>query len=143
VIANAGHIAPVLVHPDGQAELLAHLPTGVGGVAFEPVEVKAADRDLLVLCTDVAQWLLNPGLTALCLARRLVRCTLADWSLSECGDVTELLVSELTTNAIRHASRPIGLRLMRTDSLLCEVSDDYHHLPTLRPATEPTRPAAG
>jgi anti-sigma regulatory factor (Ser/Thr protein kinase) len=47
-----------------------------------------------------------------------------------------LLASELATNAIRHASRPIGLRLMRTGSLLCEVSDDDHHLPTLRPATE-------
>jgi anti-sigma regulatory factor (Ser/Thr protein kinase) len=49
--------------------------------------------------------------------------------------VTELLASELATNAVRYASRPIELRLMRTDVLLCEVKDDDHHLPVLRSAT--------
>jgi anti-sigma regulatory factor (Ser/Thr protein kinase) len=202
VIANAGHIPPVLVHADGQAELLSYLPTGapigVGGVAFEPVEVKAADGDLLVLCTDglvemrgsdigsglaalcenvatpgltpdsmcdillhalrardreddvalliarlrgipsadVAEWLLHPSAATARTARRLVRRTLVGWGLCACADVAELLASELVTNAVRYASRPIGLRLMRTDALLCEVSDDDHHLPTLRHATE-------
>jgi len=47
-----------------------------------------------------------------------------------------LLASELVTNAMRYASRPIGLRLMRTDVLMCEVSDDDHHLPVLRHVTD-------
>ncbi len=44
----------------------------------------------------------------------------------------ELLVSELVTNAVRATARPITVRLLRTDSLLCEVSDDDHRLPRLR-----------
>lgn len=198
-IANAGHIPPVLVHQGGQAELLTRLPAGapigVGGVPFEPMEVKTADGDLLVMCTDglvemrgqdigsglaalcdlaapdatpdelceilmrtlnaqdreddvalliarlhgipssdIGQWLLQPQPSTPRLVRRLVRRTLADWDLSACADVTELLASELATNAVRYASRPIELRLMRTDVLLCEVKDDDHHLPVLRSA---------
>ncbi|HET9899284.1 MAG TPA: SpoIIE family protein phosphatase [Streptosporangiaceae bacterium] len=197
MIANAGHIPPVLVHQRGQAELLTRLPAGapigVGGVPFEPMEVKIADGDMLVMCTDglvemrgqdigsglaalcdlaapdatpdelcetlmqalhvrdreddvalliarlrgipssdIAQWLLQPQPTTPGQVRRLVRRTLADWGLSVCTDVTELLASELVTNAVRHATRPIELRLMRTDVLLCEVKDDDHHLPVLR-----------
>jgi Stage II sporulation protein E (SpoIIE) len=200
MIANAGHIPPVLVHHAGQAELLTRLPAGapigVGGVPFEPMEVKTADGDLLVMCTDglvevrgrdigtglaalcdlaepdatpdelceilmrtlhsrdsgddvallvarlhgipssdIAQWLLQPQPSTPRLVRRLVRRTLADWDLAACADVTELLASELVTNAVRYASRPIELRLMRTDVLLCEVRDDDHHLPVLRSAT--------
>src|SRR5260370_26225910 len=48
VIANAGHIPPVLRHADGPAELLPFLPTGaaiaVGGVALEPVGGQVRDR---------------------------------------------------------------------------------------------------
>jgi anti-sigma regulatory factor (Ser/Thr protein kinase) len=68
--------------------------------------------------------------------RQLKTGSLADWGLSACGEITELLASELATNAIRYASRPIGLRMMRTDVLMCEVSDDDHHLPALRPVTD-------
>ncbi len=200
MIANAGHIPPVLVHHGGQAELLTRLPAGapigVGGVPFEPMEVQIADGDLLVMCTDglvevrgqdigsglaalcdlaapdatpdelcdtlmqalhardreddvalliarlrgipsndIAQWLLQPQPTTPRQVRRLVRRTLADWGLSACADVAELLASELVTNAVRHASKPIELRLMRTDVILCEVKDDDHHLPVLRTAT--------
>jgi anti-sigma regulatory factor (Ser/Thr protein kinase) len=84
----------------------------------------------------VAQWLLDPRPTVPGQVRRLVRRALADWGLSACAEVAELLASELATNAIRYASRPIGLRLMRTDVLMCEVTDDDHHLPTLRPVTD-------
>jgi len=49
---------------------LAGAPIGVGGVAFEPVEVKAADHDLLVLCTDGLVEMrgqdIGSGLAALC-----------------------------------------------------------------------------
>jgi anti-sigma regulatory factor (Ser/Thr protein kinase) len=85
--------------------------------------------------TDIAQWLLRPQSSTPGLVRRLVRRTLAGWGLSAYSDVTELLASELATNAVRYASRPIGLRLMRTEVLLCEVNDDDHHLPVLRSVT--------
>lgn len=46
------------------------------------------------------------------------------------------MVSELVTNAVRHAhSRRIDLRLVRGDTLLCEVADDDHTLPTLLSAS--------
>jgi hypothetical protein len=54
-VANAGHIPPVLIHPDGHSELLdlpPGAPIGVGGVAFETVELPMPDRSQLLLCTD-------------------------------------------------------------------------------------------
>jgi serine phosphatase RsbU (regulator of sigma subunit)/anti-sigma regulatory factor (Ser/Thr protein kinase) len=55
VIANAGHIPPVMVRAAGYAELLrlpTGVPIGVGGVPFESVDIAANDGDLIVLCTD-------------------------------------------------------------------------------------------
>lgn len=197
--ANAGHIPPGIMHRDGKAELLdlpAGAPIGLGGVAFEPVEVPVTDGDVLVLCTDgvveerghdlgdqlerlcaslgdpgqrldtlcegvlealrpadreddaallmarlhgicqgnVAHWYLQPRDSTPARVRRLVRTTLDAWGLSTCSEITELLATELVTNSIRHASRPIELRLLRTDALLCEVADDDHHRPVLRRA---------
>ncbi|MFJ1647152.1 SpoIIE family protein phosphatase [Streptomyces sp. NPDC088258] len=58
-------------------------------------------------------------------ARRLVRRQLLDWGLPGAVDSAQLMVSELVTNAVNHArSRQVGLRLVRTDALLCEVRDD-------------------
>ncbi|MCW2870358.1 ATP-binding protein, partial [Actinacidiphila oryziradicis] len=42
--------------------------------------------------------------------------------------------SELVTNAIRHATGPIRLRLIRHQLLTCEVSDTSNSLPRLRHA---------
>ncbi|MGW1596215.1 ATP-binding protein, partial [Streptomyces sp. NPDC002343] len=39
------------------------------------------------------------------------------------------------TNAVRYASRPVTLRLLRTDVLRCEVGDDVPQLPRLQPAS--------
>jgi two-component sensor histidine kinase len=62
----------------------------------------------------------------------VVREQLHEWGLSSLADQTELMVSELVTNAVRHAhGRRIELRLIRGDTLLCEVDDDDHTLPTL------------
>ena len=47
---------------------------------------------------------------------------------------TELLVSEVVTNAVRYASRPVTLRLLRTDTLRCEVGDDCPLLPRVHHA---------
>lgn len=54
-LANAGHIPPVVLRVDGrvdQLELPAGGPIGLGGVAFEPVEITMQDGDVLLLCTD-------------------------------------------------------------------------------------------
>src|SRR5690606_38507169 len=48
---------------------------------------------------------------------------LAEWGLDGFEFTTELIVSELVTNAIRYASGPIGLRLIRDRGLICEVRD--------------------
>lgn len=59
---------------------------------------------------------------------------LAAWGLEEAEFVTELVVSELTTNAIRYASGPIRLRLIKDEALICEVSDCSSTSPHLRRA---------
>ncbi|WP_229859682.1 ATP-binding protein, partial [Streptomyces anandii] len=47
---------------------------------------------------------------------------------------TELIVTELLSNAIRHATGPIHLRLLRDKTLVCEVSDASNTSPHLRQA---------
>ncbi|MFI5751911.1 SpoIIE family protein phosphatase [Streptomyces sp. NPDC051644] len=59
---------------------------------------------------------------------------LAEWDLAEEAFTTELIISELVTNAIRYATGPIGVRLLRDRSLICEVSDHSSTSPHLRQA---------
>ncbi|MBX9365123.1 SpoIIE family protein phosphatase [Streptomyces massasporeus] len=84
--------------------------------------------------SDVAYWFLEPEDAAPGRARRLARRALQRWGLEELSDSVELLVSEVVTNAVRYASRPVTLRLLRTDVLRCEVGDDVPQLPRLRQA---------
>ncbi|WP_371480348.1 SpoIIE family protein phosphatase [Kitasatospora sp. NBC_00315] len=200
-LASAGHVPPVLVHPDGTGELLeipAGAPIGVGGVPFVAKKIDVSDGSMLVLCTDglveVRGSDIGAGLAALCgnlidpkqtpeqacdvvldrlhsddrkddvallvarfdgvapsevatwdlavdtaevrRARALVREQLAAWHLEAIADTTELLVSELVTNAVRVARDRVRLQLIRVDKLLVEVSDDNHNLPSLEPAEE-------
>ncbi|WP_104530629.1 SpoIIE family protein phosphatase [Wenjunlia vitaminophila] len=204
VLANAGHVPPLLLHRDGRAEVL-RLPTGapigVGGISFESVELPAPAGATLLLYTDglvesrvrdvgagveqlrerlaaagqaissppleplcdealdvlgpgdrdddvallaarfdgippqnVAYWFLEPHPQTPGRARRLVRRALRRWNLPELIDTTELLVSEVVTNAVRYADRPVTLRLLCTDNLRCEVGDDCPQLPRRRQA---------
>ncbi|WP_405011792.1 SpoIIE family protein phosphatase [Kitasatospora sp. NBC_01539] len=200
VMANAGHVPPVLIGPDGRAELLelpAGAPIGVGGVDFESVELPAPPGSALLLFTDglvesrrrslstgleqlrgrlasvhrhspehvcqealrvlppgeraddiallaaafdgipaedVSYWYLQPRHETPGRARRLAAHALRRWGLEELSESTELMVSELVTNAIRHATRPVTLRLVRTSRLRCEVGDDSPALPRARRA---------
>ncbi|WP_246097287.1 SpoIIE family protein phosphatase [Streptomyces botrytidirepellens] len=59
---------------------------------------------------------------------------LVDWGREEVSFVAELLLSELVTNALRHASGPIGVRLLHGRTLICEVSDTSSTSPHLRRA---------
>ncbi|MGF1428045.1 SpoIIE family protein phosphatase [Kitasatospora sp. LaBMicrA B282] len=69
-------------------------------------------------------------------ARRFARRTLADWGLTALTDQTELLTSELITNALVHAGAPTQLRLFRNQALTVEVADVDSHAPKLRRALE-------
>ncbi|MFC9283886.1 SpoIIE family protein phosphatase [Streptomyces collinus] len=59
---------------------------------------------------------------------------LAAWGLEEMAFVTELVVSELVTNAIRYGESPVQLRLIRDRALICEVSDASSTSPHMRRA---------
>ncbi|MFJ8130717.1 SpoIIE family protein phosphatase [Streptomyces hydrogenans] len=86
--------------------------------------------------SDVAYWFLEPEDAAPGRARRLARRALARWDLEELTDSVELLISEVVTNAVRYAERPVTLRLLKTDVLRCEVGDDSPQLPRQRRARE-------
>ncbi|MFG2669680.1 SpoIIE family protein phosphatase [Streptomyces sp. NPDC048445] len=74
---------------------------------------------------DVAEWQLALDPREVARARRMVRGKLLDWELPDAVESAELMVSELVTNAVKHGrTHHIGLRLVRTGALLCEVSDD-------------------
>lgn len=57
-ISRAGHVPPVVVHPDGRTEVLHQvapgLPLGLGGAmgTFDTLDIELADGALFVLCTD-------------------------------------------------------------------------------------------
>ncbi|WP_283137874.1 ATP-binding SpoIIE family protein phosphatase [Rhizohabitans arisaemae] len=81
---------------------------------------------------NVANWYLEPQARTPSRVRRMVGRALAEWKLDELIPSAALLASELVTNAVRFASKPIGIRLIRTDVLLCEVTDDDHRLPQVK-----------
>jgi signal transduction histidine kinase len=81
---------------------------------------------------NIAQWIMRPHPRTASQIRCVIRTTLEGWGLTEYVETAALLVTELVSNAIRFASRPITVRLMRTEALLCEVTDDDHRLPVLR-----------
>ncbi|MEU9446751.1 ATP-binding protein [Streptomyces sp. NPDC048304] len=64
-------------------------------------------------------------------ARNLVNGQLTRWGLRHLIPDTELIASELVTNAIRHGGGPLVLRLIKHRVLTCEVSDDGRSFPRL------------
>ncbi|MEV0371299.1 SpoIIE family protein phosphatase [Streptomyces sp. NPDC050636] len=81
---------------------------------------------------QVAAWELPAEPAAVGKARELATGQLRTWDLEELSYATELAVSELVTNAVRHAAGPLHLRLLRDLTLLTEVSDTGHTSPHLR-----------
>jgi serine phosphatase RsbU (regulator of sigma subunit)/PAS domain-containing protein len=132
----------------GLAALCAHViepqqtPEDVCGQILAQVHSEDRRDDVALLVArfdgiasqDVAQWRLRVDHVEVARARDLTRQQLAAWGLERLSDTTELLVSELVTNAIRAASYEVELRMMRVGKLLVEVSDDNHHLPQLQRA---------
>ncbi|MGW0694927.1 SpoIIE family protein phosphatase [Streptomyces sp. NPDC002738] len=83
---------------------------------------------------NIASWEFPADLAVVADARKVTTQQLAEWGLGELAFTTELVVSELVTNAIRYAGGPIGLRLIRERGLVCEVSDPSNTQPRLRRA---------
>ncbi|PWI13350.1 PAS sensor protein [Streptomyces sp. Act143] len=82
----------------------------------------------------VATWDITPDPAQVAQARQAATEQLTTWGLDEAAFVTELVVSELVTNAIRYGQPPVQLRLIRDRSLICEVSDGSSTSPHLRRA---------
>jgi hypothetical protein len=98
---------------------------------------------------QVAMYTLAPDPSLVADVRAWAAQRLRLWGLEELQFSTELIVSELVTNAIRYGAAPIGLRLIHQDKLICEVSDGINTSPQLRhpdhgrgrPRTVPRRSA--
>ncbi|MEV6794090.1 SpoIIE family protein phosphatase [Streptomyces sp. NPDC051320] len=82
----------------------------------------------------VATWELPADPAIVAETRKWVSAQLASWGLNSAIFTTELVVSELVTNAIRYGGAPIQLRLIRDAALICEVSDPSSTSPHLRRA---------
>ncbi|WLW58742.1 SpoIIE family protein phosphatase [Streptomyces sp. YU58] len=91
-------------------------------------------RTLALDPQHVADWEVEPDPSQVPRARKFAVDQVDAWGLEEASFVTELVVSELVTNAIRYGEPPIRLRLIRDTSLICEVSDASNTAPHLRRA---------
>jgi serine phosphatase RsbU (regulator of sigma subunit)/CHASE3 domain sensor protein len=83
---------------------------------------------------QVATWDIPPDRALVVYARKIATEQLDAWGLDEAVFITELVVSELVTNAIRYGEPPIQLRLIHDRTLICEVSDASSTAPHLRRA---------
>jgi hypothetical protein len=200
-VAVAGHLPPLLVHPDGSNELLdvpPAPPLGIGDGEVESRLFKIEDGSLFVLYTDglvenkgqdisdglarlrgifgpgsptrpledlckatldgvysdhqrddiavliarlrrlpedcYASWTLAPKLTSVREARSVLAEPMKRWDLEDLIPTTELLVSELVTNAVKYSRGDVTLRLVNEKALVCEVLDNSGALPRLRQA---------
>jgi GAF domain-containing protein len=201
-IAVAGHLPPLLVHPDGSNELLdvpPAPPLGIGDGEVESRRFQIEDGSLFVLYTDglvenkgqdisdglarlrgifgpgsptrpledlckatldgvysdhqrddiamliarlrrlsedsYASWTLAPKLTSVREARSVLTEPMKRWDLEDMIPTTELLVSELVTNAVRYSRGDVTLRLVNEKALVIEVIDNSGALPRLRQAS--------
>lgn len=72
---------------------------------------------------SVGDWTLPREPRSVGRAREYARTQLTAWDLEPLIDTTELLVSELVTNALRYGEGEIRLRLLLDRTLVCEVWD--------------------
>jgi len=80
----------------------------------------------------IAEWQVPSEPAAVSEVRASVTRRLAEWGLDEMVFTTELILSELVTNAIRYGSGPIQVRVLRDRTLICEVFDGSSTSPHLR-----------
>ncbi|WP_329035312.1 SpoIIE family protein phosphatase [Streptomyces sp. NBC_01725] len=82
----------------------------------------------------VATWDVPHEAAAVAKVRKDACRQLGEWGLDDAVFITELVVSELVTNAIRYGDAPIRLRLIRDRNLIIEVADGSSTAPHLRRA---------
>ncbi|UQA90919.1 SpoIIE family protein phosphatase/ATP-binding protein [Streptomyces halobius] len=91
-------------------------------------------RTRILDTTQVADWDVPVDPSSVARTRAAALAQLGEWDLADVSFTTELILSELVTNAIRYASGPIRVRLIHDRSLICEVSDCSSTSPHLRQA---------
>ncbi|WP_406432443.1 SpoIIE family protein phosphatase [Streptomyces sp. NBC_00631] len=91
-------------------------------------------RTRAVPAKDTAHWPIPADPAAVSDARAWATGQLTAWGLEDLLFPTELIVSELVTNAIRYGRPPAELRLIRHDVLVCEVTDSSSTQPRMRRA---------
>ncbi|MCM2579542.1 SpoIIE family protein phosphatase [Streptomyces meridianus] len=102
------------------------------------------DDDLAVLMARApavpdhrsARWTVPPVPGSAPRARELVGRAMRDWGLEALMDTAQLLMSELVTNAVRHARGDIEIQMAKGETLVVEVSDDDERLPHRAHVTE-------
>ncbi|MGW2017807.1 PAS domain-containing protein [Streptomyces sp. NPDC001927] len=142
LVLLSGHATP---DAPPLADLRTHL-TGVRSLlTVAALDALPADQAAVLVArtlpldpADVADWDVGPELSSVAEARRRALRQLDDWGLTEeTAFSVELVVSELVTNAIRHGTPPIRLRLIRNpadSTVTCEISDNGAAAPQLRRA---------
>ncbi|WP_255345571.1 SpoIIE family protein phosphatase [Streptomyces chartreusis] len=109
------------------AELLSESPDDDVALLLVRTRALGADR--------VAVWDVPNDPAVVSRMRKKASEQLNVWGLEDSAFVTELVVSELVTNAIRYGEPPIQFRLIHDHpSLICEVSDASSTSPHLRRA---------
>ncbi|MQY34150.1 hypothetical protein SRB17_21160 [Streptomyces sp. RB17] len=118
---------------DGTCDRILHTVLPPGGSVDDVALLLARTQGLP--SAQVATWDIPADPALVAPIRKQVVQQLDTWGLSEASFTTELVVSELVTNAIRYGSHPIRLRLIHDSStLICEVCDTSHTAPHLRRA---------
>ncbi|WP_411136148.1 SpoIIE family protein phosphatase [Streptomyces sp. C10] len=91
-------------------------------------------RTQLLEPARVAEWEVSSDPAAVAPVRAACLRMLESWGLAAIDFTTELILSELITNAIRYGAQPIRVRLLYDRALICEVSDGTSASPHLRRA---------
>ncbi|MFD8194711.1 ATP-binding SpoIIE family protein phosphatase [Streptomyces wuyuanensis] len=91
-------------------------------------------RTRAVPAENTAHWEIPADPATVSKAREWTTRQLTTWGLEDLHFTTELIVSELVTNAIRYGRAPVELRLIRHNVLVCEVTDSSSTQPRLRRA---------
>ncbi|WP_371540203.1 SpoIIE family protein phosphatase [Streptomyces sp. NBC_01023] len=94
-------------------------------------------RTRLLDPSSVADWELDAedaDPAAVATVRSQAARRLSEWGLDEIAFNTELILSELLTNAVRYGTAPIRVRLLHSATLTCEVADSSSTSPHLKRA---------
>ncbi|MFJ8074281.1 SpoIIE family protein phosphatase [Streptomyces sp. NPDC096176] len=126
----------------GSAGCAGRAVTEIGRDMLAPFLARPPDDDAALLLArvsaspagSVVAWEFPADVRVVSDARALVTERLAGWGLDDLTYTTELIVSELLTNAIRYAGGPVSVRLIKDQRLVCEVSDPSETQPHLRRA---------